>query len=560
MLKGKKRGKKLILKFPTNKGMLRIFKNIEGFQYNIFTETVKIPYDIQNVQMLKSMGFTLSKELEQQYYKDYDQRNPISSIHGITELGLKLLPFQMEGVNFLEKNNGNALIADEMGLGKTIQTLAWLKERKDIRPVLIICPSSVKINWKREINKWIPDASVTILSGLTPYSFHNTDFVIINYRLVNEWFYPLLETRFKQIILDEAHYIKSSKAKRTKTIKRLSKATERMICLTGTPIENRPIDIYNIVTVIEPLLFPNYQSFSLRYCDAKKTRFGWDRTGASNIKELHAILTRTVMIRRKKKDVLKELPPKQSERIILEISNRELYTKAERSLIEYLDQKFSDTEKDIEEKLKAEGIEGVKVSMEEIKTQKIRSAMRAPTLVKLGALRQLAAKGKLKQTIDWIQDFLDESDEKLVVFAEHTAIIEKVTEHFKDVAVRVDGKVTGNRRQQAIDQFKDNPKIRLFVGNIKAAGVGISLTAASNIIVLEYDWNPGPLAQAIDRVHRITQTKQVTVWYLIAENTIEEKILDLVLHKQRTTDKILDGRVSNETSILTEIIKSYRRK
>ncbi|MFW6272835.1 MAG: DEAD/DEAH box helicase, partial [bacterium] len=367
-------------------------------------------------------------------------------------------------------------------------------------------------------------------------------------------------------------YIKNPNSKRTKAFKKIHKGIPHLLILTGTPIESKPIDIYNIVQAIDPSSFPNYVKFTLDYCDAKSDRYGWNTSGSKNTIKLNKILTRKLMIRRKKKDVLKELPSKMVSHLPIEINNRTEYIKAENKLIDYIGERFDkdlqteeDFIKDITDYAKRHEIDlenknnPTEEDIKTIKELKIEKASAAVVLSQIRVLMQLATEGKMEGVINWIRDFL-ESGEKLVLFAINKKIINALMKEFKDVAVKVDGSVKGKKRQDAVDKFQEDPKIQLFIGNIIAAGVGLTLTAASNVAILQLPWDPGKLNQAIDRVHRISQLRQVTVWYLLAQETIEGKLLEVLMEKEKTVSEVLDGKQYVEKSMLQELINKYRRK
>src|SRR5690606_28043131 len=246
------------------------------------------------------------------------------------------------------------------------------------------------------------------------------------------------------IIMDEAHYIKNNSAIRTKATKKLVKRILHVIALTGTPIENRPIEGFNIFQIIEPNLFPNFWTYVHRYCGAHHNGFGWDFSGATNKEELHQILTSTIMIRRRKADVLKDLPEKLYSFVPMELSNETEYRVAEEEFIQYI--RFTKGKEAAEKAKKAEH------------------------LVKIEALKQLAVKGKMKQAINWIRDFIEDGS-KLVVFAVHKEVIDQLMKEFKNVAVKVDGSTSIKERNKAVEMFQNNEDIKLFIGNIQAAGV-----------------------------------------------------------------------------------------
>lgn len=528
------------------------------------------PVSIRTVQLLLNLNFVFSKSL-----KNFQQENQIKKKSAIKpkiaeklpipDEKLKLYHFQKVGINFIEKKKGRCLIADEMGLGKTIQSLAWLCLHPEIRPVLIICPASLKYNWYREVQKWIGVHS-QILSGTIP-NYINENIVIINYDIIAYWYKQLKEMEFKLLILDEAHYIKNNQAKRTKTFKKLIYNIPKLIALTGTPIENRPVEIYNIVKAIDPLLFPNFVEFVEEYCNAKKTRFGWDTSGASHTLKLNRILKSTIMIRRKKIDVLKELPPKNIVKVPIQIDNEKEYKKAENEFINFLKDKYhtkiitDDLKKELKEYAVRNKIEISKNPTDEeirfVIETKFQRINTAPILAQIETLKQLSIKGKLKQIKDWINTFL-ESDEKLVIFLTHQKTMDYFIHTFPD-AVKIDGSVPIPRRQELIDKFQNDKKTKLFFGNIYAAGTGITLTAASNVAIIEFPWSPGTLVQAADRVHRITQTKQVTVWNLVGADTIEERIIDLLCRKEKIIYQVLDGKKDIDSSIFNDLIKSYKK-
>jgi SNF2 family DNA or RNA helicase len=395
--------------------------------------------------------------------------------------------------------------------------------------VLIVCPASLKLNWDAEIKKWSHINSIEVLKGTKTHSL-SEEITIINYDIVSDWLPELVKTNFKVLILDEAHYAKSSKAQRTKAIKKLGKNIDHIIALTGTPIENRPIEIYNAWKLIDPEGCPNYMYYTQHFCNAHNNGFGININGASNTAELHHILTSTIMLRRKKSDVLKELPSKMRSFIPLELANKMEYRDAEKDFIAFVK--------------KEKGLEAAQ------------RASNAESFAKIEGLKQLAVKGKLKQAIEWIADFL-ESDQKLVVFATHKFVIEKLEEEFKDISVKIDGSVSMVARQKAVDDFQKDDKARLFIGNIQAAGVGITLTASSNVAFVELPWSPSAVQQAEDRCHRIGQKDAVNVYFLLSQNTIEEKLAKIIDTKQVILNAVLDGQDTDQESLLTEFMKQY---
>jgi len=331
-------------------------------------------------------------------------------------------------------------------------------------------------------------------------------------------------------LVHNCHYIKNSSAIRTKSAKKLAKGIPHVIALTGTPIVNRPVEGFNIFQILDKNLFPNFWTYVHRYCGARHNGFGWDFSGATNKEELNQILTSTIMIRRRKADVLKDLPEKLYSFVPMELDNKKEYSTAELEFIEYLQQ--------IKGKEAAE------------------KAKKAEHLVKIEAMKQLAVKGKLKQAINWIKDFIEDGS-KLVVFAVHKEVIDQLMKEFKEIAVKIDGSTPIPERHKAVEAFQSDPNIKLFIGNIQAAGVGLTLTAASAVAFLELPWTPGELQQAEDRCHRIGQKNAVNIYYLLAENSVEYKLAKLLDKKKEVLSAVIDGNVVDEKSLITELIESY---
>ena len=445
----------------------------------------------------------------------------------------KLYPYQKKAVLQIQKFKGRALLADEMGLGKTLEALQWIKRSPKKRPVIVVCPASLKWVWEAEAIKHIK-IRATILSGRTPPKKKNItkkrELYIINYEILQYWITWLKNLNPQVLILDECHYIKNRRAKRTKAVKKLAKDIKHLIAISGTPLTNRPSELFTILNLVCPDEFPAFWPYAHRYCKAQLRPWGWEFKGASNIRELHRKLKRLMMIRNLKKDVLKDLPEKTRSVIPLEIEKRKEYQEAENDFIKWLTKKS---------------------------TSKAKRAERAKKLVQLGYLKRLAAELKMKQVLEWIDGFLEQSEGKLVVYGIHKKIIKQIHEKYKKISVVVDGSVSQRKRKIAVRSFQQNKKFRLFIGNIKAAGVGITLTAAYTLVFVELDWVPGNMVQAEDRIHRIGQKNAVMIYYLIARDTIEEKLCKILQKKQRVLSQVLDGSIkTNRLDVYRALEKS----
>ena len=539
---------------------LRKLRIIKGCR-RIGLSSFYLPFTEDTTDFLLENNFEFNGAFMLLQKERHDKQNPIKKIPKYKKRNLAPYNYQLEGVNFIEYHKGRALIADVMGLGKTIIALAWVQYRKDFNTVLIVCPSSLKINWQEEFNKWVTrKLKVQILKGTTPYEITG-DVVIANYDILHNWVVDLKLTNFDVCIGDELHYVKSDKSLRTKAFKEITMGIPNVIGLTGTPIENDPMEIYYLVNLVNKNIFPNYMKFILRYCDAKqidqrvhggKIRKIWKRNGFTNQKELHRILKNNVMIRRTFDDVDLELPDKIYSDIHLEIDNESAYLQAEDDFIQYIKEKYD--ARQLEDELAKFSDAELKLA----KVEKLDAVSRAPALAKLQELKLLAAKGKIAQVINWIEDFLA-CDEKLIVFAVNKVIIKALMGAFPD-AVKIDGSTNTTKRNEAVKSFQNDDKVKLFIGNIKAAGVGLTLTAASKVAIVQFPWNPGEVLQAEGRSLRIGQTKKVTIYKFIAKDTIEERIVKLLVYKQDEIDKIIDGKdVKYKKDLVKLLIESYRK-
>jgi len=514
------------IRFKFDPELLQLIKSLPGRRFHPDKKYWTATITKDSINKLKDAGFVIDAELEKLLHQAEEMEKEIE-VPGIKK---QLFPFQKQGVAFIEKRNGRALIADEMGLGKTIQAAAWLQLHPEKRPAIIVCPASLKLNWAKEIKETLStNDNVQILQGTKPYPI-NGSIIIINYDILNSWVETLQAINPQVLIMDEMHYVKNSSAIRTKAAKKLAKGIPHIIALTGTPIVNRPVEGFNIFQILDKNLFPNFWTYVHRYCGARHNGWGWDFSGATNEEELNQILTSTIMIRRRKTDVLKDLPEKLYSFVPMELDNEKEYRTAEAEFIEYL-----------------RGVKGKEAA---------EKAKKAEHLVKIEAMKQLAVKGKMKQAINWIRDFIEDGS-KLVVFAVHKEVIDQLMNEFKDVAVKIDGSTPTSERHKAVEAFQNDPNVKLFIGNIQAAGVGLTLTAASAVAFLELPWTPGELQQAEDRCHRIGQKNAVNIYYLLAENSVEYKLAKLLDKKKEVLSTVIDGKPVEEKSLISELIESY---
>lgn len=444
-------------------------------------------------------------------------------------------PYQKQGIKKLI-DMGRALLADDMGLGKTLQSLYAAIPLRRKKPIIVVCPASVKYGWEEEVKQHTGMRS-WVLEGRKPLPrlpLYVPPVVIINWDILQNWDKFLSKLNPQVVIADESQFAKSHKAARTKALKRLCKNVPFVFCLTGTPIENRPSELFTALHLLRPDIFDSWYSFANRYCGPKHTYWGTTYDGATNIDELRQILVDHVMIRRRREEVLPELPPVTPHLVPLQI-NLEEYQAAEEDIRLWLIRR------------------GLAFS----------GKINALALTKMTHLLKLVAQLKLNNAIDWIRTFLETTDEKLVVFGFHRSILEHVYQEFYEEAVLVYGGVSGRKRQASIDEFATNPSKRLFIGNILAAGTGINKLqrVSCNACFLEFIWTPTKISQAIGRLNRLGQTRAVTVHYLVAYGTIEHKLCRALQKKQAIIDQTIDGTLDeSEFDVLTPLVMDLTKR
>jgi SWI/SNF-related matrix-associated actin-dependent regulator of chromatin subfamily A-like protein 1 len=444
-------------------------------------------------------------------------------------LGGELKPFQRAGVRYLLSQR-RAFLADEQGLGKTIEALATL-EADNAYPAIVVCPASLKLNWLRELSLWLPHRSAQALTGTRGDGpVQPADVTVVNYDIVAARLSALSAIAPRALVLDESHYCKNAAAKRTQAVQQLSTAVPRdglVLALTGTPVMNRPPELISQLRILGRLAdFGSGAQFGKRF------------RGADAHLRLHWHLRARCFARRLKADVLPQLPAKTRAVVPIELDNEPEYRLAENDLIAWLQsQPFDLHELDA----------------------KVAAALRAERLVRLNALKLLAARGKLHSALAWIHDFLS-SGERLVVFAHHREIQRALLERFPN-ALHILGEDSPVARDAALQAFQapdDGGRNQLIVCSIEVAGHGITLTRSSNVAFLELDWTPAKHDQAEDRCHRIGQEDTVNASYLLAAGTVDETIGTLLERKRAVIGAVTDGLEEDEEGVVDALIRELR--
>lgn len=458
-------------------------------------------------------------------------------------LKIQPYPYQLKGIaRGLELKR--FMNCDEPGLGKTLQSIATIN-LADAFPCLVVCPSSLKINWQREWEKFTDKKAMILTDKVrdTWTFFFQTGMhqvFIVNYESLKKYFVQRIKKAegwtlrdvefrnsinlFKSVIIDESHRCKSASTQQAKFCKGICTGKEWVIELTGTPVVNRPKDLIPQLAILDRMNdFGGYKPFVDRYCSGQRE--------ASNLRELNFNLWKYCMFRREKSLVLTDLPDKIRQVNTCEITNRKEYMDAERDLIMYL-QKYKDADDD-----------------------KIAKAMRGEVMVRINILRQISARGKVRDAIEFVKDFR-ENGKKIILFCSLHEVVDQLKRYFP-TAVSVTGRDSQDEKQRAVDAFQNNPKADIIICSIKAAGVGLTLTASSNVAFVEFPWTYADCCQCEDRAHRIGQKDSVTCYYFLGRRTIDEKVYRIIQEKKNIANAVTGSTEDIEENIVDMVARIF---
>jgi len=491
-------------------------------------------------------------EVQQQIIKEQEIPNLVKKLDYIephsANFNGKLFPFQKQGLDFILKTNGKTLVTDEMGLGKTIEALAFISKKPEVLPVVVVAPLVTLINWKREIQKFLtfsskrPDLQEVIVAknkrvpvvelirhGIKKDKDHRlepADFYLINYELVDKRHNDLIAMNPKLIIYDEIQSLRNSTTKKYLACKSLGlhSSVLHRIGLSGTPIYNRGIEMFNICEVIKAGLLGDRAEFVRRYCN---TWMAPEETTEAGKKGLSKLLYRTIMIRRKKVDVLQDLPDKIRMKQEIPIDT-ELYETEIEKLYERIE-------------VAREQLSGYAESDQKEGLFELNKKIREMTI----AERQIAGLAKVPHVIDYLNNLLEDYDEeKFVVFCHHRSVHKALFDGlFRFNPVKVIGGQSDKERQDAIDSFQNNKKNRVIICGLRAGNLGINLTSSAYVIFAELDWSPSIHRQAEDRLHRIGQKQQVFAHYLEGTGTFDEILSKVLLSKTLEISSVLGDKI-----------------
>ncbi|XP_057602750.1 DNA annealing helicase and endonuclease ZRANB3 [Hippopotamus amphibius kiboko] len=413
-----------------------------------------------------------------------------------------------------------------MGLGKTIQAIGIAYFYKEEWPLLIVVPSSLRYPWTEEIEKWIPELGpeeINVIQNKTDVRRISTSKVtVLGYGLLTTDAETLIDAlnnqNFKVVIVDESHYMKSRNATRSRILLPVVQKAKRAILLTGTPALGRPEELFMQIEALFPQKFGTWTDYAKRYCNAHVRYFGkrpqWDCRGASNLNELHQLLS-NIMIRRLKTEVLTQLPPKIRQRIPFDLPA---------AAAKELNSSFEEWEK---------LVRAPNSGATETVMGLITRMFKQTAIAKAGAVK------------DYIKMMLQNDSLKFLVFAHHLSMLQACTEAVienKTRYVRIDGSVPSSERIHLVNQFQKDPETRVAILSIQAAGQGLTFTAATHVVFAELYWDPGHIKQAEDRAHRIGQCSSVNIHYLIANGTLDTLMWGMLNRKVQVTGSTLNGR------------------
>jgi SWI/SNF-related matrix-associated actin-dependent regulator 1 of chromatin subfamily A len=453
-------------------------------------------------------------------------------------------PYQKEGVwgmeDFLEIGSG-VLLADDMGLGKTLQAL-WLMRRARVGnmfPALVVCPANVKYGWEYQSIK-NTRLRAQVFEGRKPPPGRLgliPRLMVINPDILPAWVPYLERLGLQTLVLDECQFYGNPRSQRTKAAITLARQVPYRVALSGTPLTNRPAELWPTLHMLRPDKFRGFFSFAQDFCRPRKRRGKWEYKGAKNLPKLHALLKRTCMIRRLKRDVEDQLPEKTRQVVPMELGNYAEYVEARDNFTGWLHKNYKGRAK---------------------------RALKAAAVTQIGYLLRLTAKLKCRAVVDWANRWLEEyPGEKIVLFAVHKKMVKVLQRRVKSKHVTIDGSVTGRRRGYAVEQFRRDPTTRVLIGNIKAAGVGVDglQDVCSTGAFTELWWVPGMHIQAEDRLWRIGQEGVTWISYLVAGGTIEEDLCSIIQRKQKIIHGALDGQeYEGDLNVFDQLIKIMETK
>jgi SWI/SNF-related matrix-associated actin-dependent regulator 1 of chromatin subfamily A len=562
------------ISFPFDYNKVKEIKQIPGAWFNSRDKTWTIPRrSVDHIEKLKRK-YGLVDETIVKAPEDYNMVPQLPELDVELPLIKEPFAFQRTGIAYCRKHP-RTIIGDQPGLGKTLQSIGAVCSyglnagRLTLGPGLVICPASLKLNWQKEW-KEVAGINAMVLGDRVKNTWHQynkvgmVDVFICNYESLKKFFVaqgwkkpkdgqfklkdiPFRETinLFKWIIIDESHKCKDGQTQQAKFVMGITKGKEHVYELTGTPVVNKPKDLIPQLIIIDklkdvvshlplptdrygkPTDFSGYKRFINRYCGG-----GND---ATNLKELNYRLNLNCFYRREKSEVLKDLPAKMRQVILCDITNRTEYEKAETQFVDYLKNVRGCTDAEVRKKL------------------------RGDVMVKMGILKQISARGKIEAAREHIDEII-EGGKKIVVFCSLREIGDQLR-HIYPRAVMIRGGMSMEEKDASVRAFQNDPKINVAICSIKAAGVGLTLTASSDVLFIEFPWTDADCEQCEDRTHRIGQYNSVLAAYLLGDNKIDRYCYyDIILKKRGIARAVTGAQEEVHEEIVDELLNLFNQK
>lgn len=532
----------IFITFPYEKVVINSVKKIPSITWNGTKKAWRAPltsandvirwaeyFDIEVTDELRSCSERVTNSLNALV----EASRSVDAEISIPSLTAELLPYQRAGVSYAA-NARRTFIADEMGLGKTLQAIATIEYVHDSYPAVVVCPPSLVLNWQAEYTRWLPNRRVSVVTNRKEFPDKGTyDVVVVGYSNITKWEREL--SKHRSYVFDESHYCKTVTAQRTKSAQKIAKSAPKegiVLCLTGTPVTNRPSEYASQLDILGKLKeFGGLWGFYRRYCNAFQDSFGqWNISGHSHLDELNDKLRGVCYIRRTKDQVLSELPPVIHSPVLVEGNAAAMkeYKKAEADIIQYLIDRAKQIARELGEPV------GSAAVVARIKAESNEH------LVRLSVLRRLSARAKMPMVEEWVQQRIDDG-KKVVIAAHHRDIVDELATRFGNLRIQGGMSVEEVEVQKKKFQTLSVEEAPVIVLSIQAAKTGHTLTSAQDVLFVELPWTPADVDQTYSRCHRLGQKGSVVATYMLTDGTIDEEIYSLIERKRSVVNRAVDG-------------------
>ncbi len=551
----------IFITFPYEKVIINSVKQVPAITWNASKKAWRAPLtsvadvirwaEYFNIEVSNDIRFC-SENMSNNLNALVEASRSVDAEITIPSLTAELLPYQRAGVAYAS-NARRTFIADDMGLGKTLQAIATIEYVHDSYPAVVVCPPSLVLNWQAEYARWLPSRKVSVVTNRKDFPESGTyDVVVVGYSNITHWEKEL--SKHRSYVFDESHYCKSTTAQRTKSAQKIAKTVPKeglVLCLTGTPVTNRPAEYASQLDILGRLKeFGGLWGFYRRYCNAYRDSFGqWNISGNSHLDELNERLRGVCYIRRTKEQVLTELPPIIHNPVLVEGSTPAMreYKKAEADIIKYLVERAKQIALELGES------PGSAAVVARIKAESNEH------LVRLSVLRRLSAKAKMPIVEEWVKERI-ENGKKVVIAAHHRDIVDELAMKFGNLRIQGGMDVAEVEEQKKKFQTLSVEEAPVMVLSIQAAKTGHTLTAAQDVLFVELPWTPADVDQTYSRCHRLGQKGSVVATYLLTDGTIDEDIYSLIERKRNVVNRAIEGGIPTGDVDTSQLLFNLMKK